>query len=107
VGDSVGSGRTLMDVIDTSTIEVSARVSEQDRANVSAGLPIELGWIGNELAPDRIVPIGGVDQPTQVGRQRNCVARCDPLELHERLWRRQSRRHKVSRATMRRCPWHA
>jgi len=42
VGDSVGSGRTLMDVIDTSSIEVSARVSEQDRANVSAGLPIEL-----------------------------------------------------------------
>src|SRR5207302_2523371 len=42
VGDSVGSGRTLADVIDTSSIEVSARVNEQDRANVSAGLPIEL-----------------------------------------------------------------
>ena len=42
VGDSVGSGRTLADVIDTSRIEVSAKVTEQDRANVSVGQPIEL-----------------------------------------------------------------
>jgi len=42
VGDSVGSGRTLADVIDTSKIEVSAKVTEQDRANVAAGQPIEL-----------------------------------------------------------------
>jgi len=42
VGDSVGSGRTLADVIDTSKIEVSAKVNEQDRANVSAGQAIEL-----------------------------------------------------------------
>ena len=42
VGDSVGSGRTMADIIDTSKIEVSAKVTEQDRANVSAGQPIEL-----------------------------------------------------------------
>lgn len=42
VGDSVGSGRTLADVIDTTKIEVSAKVTEQDRANVSAGQPIEV-----------------------------------------------------------------
>ncbi|HEV3139763.1 MAG TPA: HlyD family efflux transporter periplasmic adaptor subunit [Vicinamibacterales bacterium] len=42
VGDSVGSGRTLADVIDTSSIEVSAKVNEQDRANVSAGQAVEL-----------------------------------------------------------------
>jgi len=42
VGDSVGSGRTLADVIDTSHIEVSAKISEQDRANVSAGQTVEL-----------------------------------------------------------------
>ena len=42
VGDSVGSGRTIADVIDTSRIEVAAKVSEQDRANVSAGQPIEV-----------------------------------------------------------------
>ena len=42
VGDTVGSGRTIADVIDTSHIEVAAKVSEQDRANVSAGQPIEV-----------------------------------------------------------------
>ena len=42
VGDSVGSGRALADVIDTSSIEVSAKVNEQDRANVSAGQAVEL-----------------------------------------------------------------
>ncbi|HMD35217.1 MAG TPA: HlyD family efflux transporter periplasmic adaptor subunit, partial [Vicinamibacterales bacterium] len=42
VGDSVGSGRTLADVIDTSNIEVSAKITEQDRANVSAGQAVEL-----------------------------------------------------------------
>ena len=42
IGDSVGSGRTMADIIDTSKIEVSAKVTEQDRANVSAGQPIEL-----------------------------------------------------------------
>ena len=42
VGDSVGSGRTIADVIDTSHIEVAAKVSEQDRANVSPGQKIEV-----------------------------------------------------------------
>lgn len=42
VGDTVGSGRTIADVIDTSRIEVAAKVSEQDRANVSAGQRIEV-----------------------------------------------------------------
>lgn len=42
IGDSVGSGRTIADIIDTSKIEVTAKVNEQDRANVSAGQPIEL-----------------------------------------------------------------
>jgi multidrug resistance efflux pump len=42
VGDSVGSGRTLADVIDTSHIEVSAKIGEQDRANVWAGQAVEL-----------------------------------------------------------------
>ena len=42
VGDSVGAGRTIADVIDTSHIEVGAKVSEQDRANVSAGQAVEV-----------------------------------------------------------------
>jgi multidrug efflux pump subunit AcrA (membrane-fusion protein) len=42
VGDSVGSGRTIGDVIDTSHIEVGAKVTEQDRANVSVGQAVEV-----------------------------------------------------------------
>jgi HlyD family secretion protein len=40
-GDSVYSGQTLADVVDTSQIEVSAKVPEVDRANINAGQPIE------------------------------------------------------------------
>jgi len=42
IGDTVGSGRTIADVIDTSRIEIAAKVTETDRANVSAGEPIEV-----------------------------------------------------------------
>ncbi len=41
-GDSVFSGQTLADVVDTSHIEVSAKVPEVDRANVNAGQPIDV-----------------------------------------------------------------
>jgi len=42
VGDSVFSGQTLADVVDTSRIEVTAKVPEGDRANVNAGQPIDV-----------------------------------------------------------------
>jgi len=42
VGDSVFSGRPIADVIDTSRIEVSAKVREQDRANVTSGERVEV-----------------------------------------------------------------
>jgi HlyD family secretion protein len=42
VGDSVSSGRPLADVIDTSRIEVSAKVPEQDRANITAGEAVDV-----------------------------------------------------------------
>jgi len=42
VGDTVGSGRTIADLIDTSHIEVAAKVNETDRANVSAGDAVEV-----------------------------------------------------------------
>ena len=42
VGDSVFSGRPIADVIDTSRIEVSAKVPEQDRANITSGEPVEV-----------------------------------------------------------------
>src|SRR6185295_9243316 len=41
-GDSLFSGATLADVVDTSRLEVSAKVPEGDRANVSAGQPTEV-----------------------------------------------------------------
>ena len=42
IGDSVGSGRTIADVIDTSRIEISAKVPEQDRANIAAGQRVDV-----------------------------------------------------------------
>ena len=41
-GDSVYPGQTLADVVDTSHIEVSAKVPEVDRANINAGQPIDV-----------------------------------------------------------------
>ncbi|HMF96350.1 MAG TPA: efflux RND transporter periplasmic adaptor subunit [Vicinamibacterales bacterium] len=41
-GDSVYSGQTLADVVDTSRIEVTAKVPEVDRANVNTGQPIDV-----------------------------------------------------------------
>ena len=41
-GDSVYSGQTMADVVDTSQIEVSAKVPELDRANINAGQPIDV-----------------------------------------------------------------
>jgi HlyD family secretion protein len=41
-GDSVYSGQTLADVVDTSHIEVSAKVPEVDRANINTGQPIDV-----------------------------------------------------------------
>ena len=41
-GDSVFSGQTLADVVDTSHIEVSAKVPEGDRANINAGQTIDV-----------------------------------------------------------------
>jgi len=41
-GDTVYSGQTIADVVDTSHIEVSAKVPESDRANVNAGQPTDV-----------------------------------------------------------------
>jgi HlyD family secretion protein len=41
-GDSLFSGATLADVVDTSRVEVSAKIAEGDRANVSAGQPADV-----------------------------------------------------------------
>jgi len=46
VGDSVFSGRPIADVIDASRIEVSAKVPEQDRANVASGQAVEVAVDG-------------------------------------------------------------
>ena len=41
-GDSVFSGAAIADLVDTSRLEVSARVPEGDRANVDAGQPTDV-----------------------------------------------------------------
>jgi membrane fusion protein (multidrug efflux system) len=42
VGDAAYSGQPIADVIDTSRVEVTAKLSEQDRGNVEAGQPVQV-----------------------------------------------------------------
>jgi multidrug efflux pump subunit AcrA (membrane-fusion protein) len=42
IGDAAFSGQPIADVIDSSTIEVTAKLAEQDRANVSPGQAVEV-----------------------------------------------------------------
>jgi HlyD family secretion protein len=42
VGDSTFAGQSIADVIDTSRVEVTAKLSEQDRASVSAGESVDV-----------------------------------------------------------------
>jgi len=42
VGDSTFTGQTIADVFDTSQIEVTAKLSERDRANVAPGQKVEV-----------------------------------------------------------------
>ena len=42
VGDAAFAGQPIADVVDASEIEVTAKLSEQDRANVSPGQPVEV-----------------------------------------------------------------
>src|SRR5262249_2892268 len=42
VGDSVNTGRPMADIVDMSHIEMSAKVPEQDRANVAPGQAVDV-----------------------------------------------------------------
>ncbi|HEV2616242.1 MAG TPA: HlyD family efflux transporter periplasmic adaptor subunit [Candidatus Acidoferrales bacterium] len=42
VGDQVGPGRIVADVIDIDQMEIAARVGENDRANIKIGQPVEV-----------------------------------------------------------------
>jgi HlyD family secretion protein len=41
-GDTAGGGTMLAELIDTSGVEVTAKLAEQDRANVAPGQPVEI-----------------------------------------------------------------
>jgi HlyD family secretion protein len=49
VGDATFAGQPIADVVDSSQVEVTAKLSEQDRANVSAGQTVE---VSVDAAPD-------------------------------------------------------
>ena len=63
-GDTVFSGRPVADVFDVSTLEVRARVNEQERANVSVG---QLAKIESDVVPD-IRPVAKVASIAGLGR---------------------------------------
>ena len=64
-GDSVFSGRPVVDVFDLSTMEVRARVNEQERANVSVGqtATIESDVLASARPTAKVSSISGLGQP--------------------------------------------
>jgi HlyD family secretion protein len=49
-GDAAGPGQSIADVLDTSRVELSAKLLEQDRANVAPGQSVD---VAVDAAPDR------------------------------------------------------
>ena len=64
-GDTVYSGRPVVDIFDLSTLEVRARVNEQERANVAVG---QTATIESDVVPGvkpaaRVASIAGLGRP--------------------------------------------
>ena len=55
VGDSTFAGQTIADVFDTSEVEVTAKLSERDRANVAPGQAVE---VAVDALPGAVVTAG-------------------------------------------------
>ena len=64
-GDTVYSGRPVVDVFDVSTLEVRARVNEQERANVSVGqtATIESDVLTSVRPTAKVSSIAGLGRP--------------------------------------------
>ncbi len=65
------------------------------------GPAVELRVIGNELARDRIVRIGGIDELGDIGGQRQRIARGDRFHLGAALVRDEPGRDQVVGAAQR------
>jgi multidrug efflux pump subunit AcrA (membrane-fusion protein) len=65
VGDTVYSGRPVMDVLDLATMEVRARVNEQERANVAVGQTarLEVDAIPDISPTARVSSVAGLGRP--------------------------------------------
>ena len=72
-------GIAMHDAFDRTVRVVADRIGRLARAR------LELRRIRHELARDRIVRIGSVNQRRHVGRQRHRIARGDPFELAKPL----------------------
>jgi HlyD family secretion protein len=65
IGDSVNSGRPVVDVYDMSRMEVRARVNEQERANVSPGQPatITTAAVPGQTYAASVSAVAGLGRP--------------------------------------------
>ena len=65
VGDNVYSGRPVADVFDIKTMEIRARVNEQERANVSQGqaAKVECDAVPGVQLDGKVVSIAGLGRP--------------------------------------------
>jgi HlyD family secretion protein len=62
VGDPVGSGDTILDIIDVSEMEVSGRIPETERANLGEGqdVIIRLDALPGETFPGKVKQLAGI-----------------------------------------------
>jgi multidrug efflux pump subunit AcrA (membrane-fusion protein) len=65
VGDNVYSGRPVADVFDIKTMEIRARVNEQERANVSPGqsAQVECDALPGVVLEGKVVSVAGLGRP--------------------------------------------
>ncbi len=63
-GDNVAPGRPIVDIFDISALEVRVKVNEQERENVSVGLPaaIESESLAGQRLPAHVLTVSGVVQ---------------------------------------------
>jgi multidrug efflux pump subunit AcrA (membrane-fusion protein) len=75
-GDTVFSGRPIADVFEIKTMEIRARVNEQERANVSPGQPaqVECDALPGVVLDARVTAVSGLGRP---------VLRTGPLRQFE------------------------
>ena len=89
----------MHDTLDRTVVAVA------DRIGHLAGADLKLSGIGNELARDRVVWIGRIDEAGDVAGQRQRIARGDRFDPGAAFGRNKSGRDQIVGAAQRLAGW--